>query len=219
MKSWRTALPVEEFSHAQYSALPSVEWQQRGRKHGPSFARLHHRRTKWRSAVSLGRRSETCGNSPSYFGSVWTEHRESTNGLRVGGKVQIGSNTCYWWRSFWLAINIAQPKSFFSAGIQKPVERCNKCIVLQGDYVEKWYVKLLTVTSIKAVKCILTLLFDSPSYLPSDIVAQARRLESDTVWPQIYYLAHLFRSGSVQFLLCSILVQLLGLCTVTWQDD
>jgi len=23
-------LPVEEFSHVQYSALPSVEWQQRG---------------------------------------------------------------------------------------------------------------------------------------------------------------------------------------------
>ena len=30
-----------------------------------------------------------------------------------------------------------QPKSFFSAGIQKLVEKCNKCIVLQGDYVEK----------------------------------------------------------------------------------
>jgi uncharacterized membrane protein len=30
-----------------------------------------------------------------------------------------------------------QPKSFFSAGIQKPVERYNKCIVLQGDCVEK----------------------------------------------------------------------------------
>ena len=24
-------VPVEEFSHVQYSALPSVEWQQRGR--------------------------------------------------------------------------------------------------------------------------------------------------------------------------------------------
>jgi len=52
-------IPVEEFSHMQYSALPSVEWQQRGRKHGRSFARLHHQRTTWRSAVSLGRRSET----------------------------------------------------------------------------------------------------------------------------------------------------------------
>jgi len=35
-------MPVVEFSHMQYSALPSVEWQQRGRKHGRSFARLHH---------------------------------------------------------------------------------------------------------------------------------------------------------------------------------
>jgi len=74
-------VPVEEFSHAQYSALSSVEWQQRGRKHGRSFAILHHRRTTWPSAVSSGRRSETCGNSPSYVGSVWTEHHESTKGL------------------------------------------------------------------------------------------------------------------------------------------
>ena len=29
--------PVEEFSHVQYSALPSVEWQQRGRKRGRSL--------------------------------------------------------------------------------------------------------------------------------------------------------------------------------------
>ena len=28
-------MPVEEFSRVQYSALPSVEWQQRGRKHAP----------------------------------------------------------------------------------------------------------------------------------------------------------------------------------------
>ena len=79
-------MPVEEFSHVQYSALPSVEWQQRGQKHGRSFARLHHRRT-WRSVVSLGRRSETCGNPSSYVGSVWTEHHESTKGLCVAGKV------------------------------------------------------------------------------------------------------------------------------------
>jgi len=55
-------MSVEEFSHVQYSTLPSDEWQQRGRKHGRSYAKLHHRRTMWRSAVSLGRRSETCGN-------------------------------------------------------------------------------------------------------------------------------------------------------------
>jgi len=64
----------------------------------------------------------------------------------------------------WSAINIAQPKSF-SAGIQKLIQRYNKCIVLQGDCVKKWYVKLITVTSIKAVKCFLLLLFDSPSYI------------------------------------------------------
>jgi hypothetical protein len=45
-------MPVEEFSHLQYSAVPSVEWQQRGRKHGRSFARWLHRRTTWRRAVS-----------------------------------------------------------------------------------------------------------------------------------------------------------------------
>jgi len=47
-------VPVEEFSHVQYSALPSVEWQQRGRKHGHSFPRLHHRKTTWRSAIFFG---------------------------------------------------------------------------------------------------------------------------------------------------------------------
>jgi len=30
-------MPVEEFSHVQYSALPSVEWQQRRRKVGRSL--------------------------------------------------------------------------------------------------------------------------------------------------------------------------------------
>jgi len=74
-------MPAEEFSHVQYSVLPSVEWQQRGRKHGRSFARLHHRRTTWSSEVSLGRRSETCGNSPSYVGLERTEHHESTKSL------------------------------------------------------------------------------------------------------------------------------------------
>ena len=81
-------MPVEEFSHVQYSTLPSAEWQQWGRKHGCSFARLHHQRTTWRSAVSLGRRSETCGNSPLYVGSIWTEHHESM----IGGSGWKGLN-------------------------------------------------------------------------------------------------------------------------------
>ena len=58
-----------------------------GKNMDPPFARLHHWRTAWRSAVSLGRRSETCGNSLSYVGSVWTEHHESMKGLWVGVKV------------------------------------------------------------------------------------------------------------------------------------
>jgi phenylpropionate dioxygenase-like ring-hydroxylating dioxygenase large terminal subunit len=33
-------VPVEQFSHLQYSAVPSVEWQQQGQKHGRSFARF-----------------------------------------------------------------------------------------------------------------------------------------------------------------------------------
>jgi len=74
-------MPVEEFSHAQYSALPSVEWQQRGEN---MDAPLQHCTIEEKRGVvrSLwGRRSETCGNSPSYVGSVWTEYRESTEGL------------------------------------------------------------------------------------------------------------------------------------------
>ena len=74
-------MPVEEFSHVQYSTQLTVKWQQRGRKDGRSFERLHHRTTMWCSAVSLGRRRETCGNSPSHVGSVWTEHHESMKGL------------------------------------------------------------------------------------------------------------------------------------------
>jgi hypothetical protein len=34
----------------------------------------------------------------------------------------------------WLA---AQPKTFFSEGIKKLVQRWNKCVEKQGDYVEK----------------------------------------------------------------------------------
>ena len=30
-----------------------------------------------------------------------------------------------------------QPKTFFSDGIHKLVDRCNKCIEMGGDYVEK----------------------------------------------------------------------------------
>jgi len=32
---------------------------------------------------------------------------------------------------------VAQPKTFFSEGIQKLLERWNKCIAKHGDYIEK----------------------------------------------------------------------------------
>ena len=31
-----------------------------------------------------------------------------------------------------------QPKTFFSDGIHKLLDRWNKCIEMSGDYVEKW---------------------------------------------------------------------------------
>jgi len=49
-------MPVEEFSHVQYSALPSVEWKQRGRKHGRSFARLHQEIAEGVKPVEIHRR-------------------------------------------------------------------------------------------------------------------------------------------------------------------
>ena len=108
-------MPVEEFSHMQYSALPSVEWQQRGCKHGRSFARLHHRRTRWRSVVSLGRRSETCGNSLLYVGSEWTEHHESMKVLNQVEHVLL-------MKVILVGHQHHAAKNVFSAGIQKLVE-------------------------------------------------------------------------------------------------
>jgi len=87
-----------------------------------------------------------------------------------------------------------QLKSFFPAGTQELVERYNKCIVLQGDYVEKWYVKLLTVTSIKAVKCILPLLFDSPSYMMTYCLIQLTLLTKKTTHTHTHTHTHLTRN-------------------------
>ena len=155
-------MPVEEFSHLQYSAPPSVEWQQRGRKHGRSFARLHHRRTTWlvRFLWAEGVKSvEIHSRMLAQYGQSTMSQRkvyECVERFKSGRKFPLRKEAVHTWLR-------EQPKSFFSAGIQKLVERHNKCIVLQGDYVEKWYVKLLTVTFIKAFKSIC-LYFDSPSY-------------------------------------------------------
>jgi hypothetical protein len=59
-------------------------------------------------------------------GLNWVEHMSLMKVILVGHQHRAHKT---WLRE--------QPKSFFPAGIQKLVERYNKCIVLQGDYVEK----------------------------------------------------------------------------------
>jgi len=61
----------------------------------------------------------------------------------------------------WLA---AQPKTFFSEGIQKLLERWNKCIAKHGDYTEKLYnCKVCAVVEINYKNCVW-ILFDLPKY-------------------------------------------------------
>ena len=45
-------MPVEEFSHAQYSALPSVEWQQRGENMDPPLQQK--KKLSWALTKSIG---------------------------------------------------------------------------------------------------------------------------------------------------------------------
>ena len=61
----------------------------------------------------------------------------------------------------WLA---AQPKTFFSEGIKKLVQRWKKCIEKQGDYIEKWwYNKFSIFIELKFVSVVRTII-DSPTY-------------------------------------------------------
>ena len=56
----------------------------------------------------------------------------------------------------------AQPKTFFSEVIQKPVQRCKKYIEKQGDCVERWcYYKFSVFIAIKFV-AVLWIIIDSP---------------------------------------------------------
>ena len=55
--------------------------------------------------------------------------KEALRGRRFTSDEEVKEAVRTWLRE--------QPKSFLSAVIQKLVERYNKCIVLQGDYVEK----------------------------------------------------------------------------------
>ena len=65
----------------------------------------------------------------------------------------------------WLA---AQPKTFFSEGIQKILERWNKCIAKHGDYIEKRYNCKVSATveiNYKNYKNCVRILFDLPKYI------------------------------------------------------
>ena len=55
--------------------------------------------------------------------------KEALRGRRLASDEEVKEAVHNWLRE--------QSKSFFSAGIQKLVERYNKRIMLQGDYVEK----------------------------------------------------------------------------------
>lgn len=97
-------LPVGLFDHAQCS----TKWHPQGQKNRLSLVRLCHQRIACWRAPSLGRESETYGNSLSDVSSVWTLHHESTKGLRLGRKAKSRENKCHWWRLFWLPINITR---------------------------------------------------------------------------------------------------------------
>ena len=59
---------------------------------------------------------------------IFSPLKEALRGRRFASDEEVKEAVHTWLRE--------QPKNF-SAGIQKLVERYNKCIVLQGDYVEK----------------------------------------------------------------------------------
>ena len=56
----------------------------------------------------------------------------------------------------------AQPKTFFSEGIKKLVQRWKKCNEEQGDYVEKCYYKFYIFIEIKFVS-VVWIITDSPT--------------------------------------------------------
>ena len=69
----------------------------------------------------------------------------------------------------WLA---AQPKTFFSEGIKKLVQRWKKCIEKQGDYVEKWYYcKFSIFIEIKFVS-VVRIIIDSFTYFHKNLTKQ-----------------------------------------------
>ena len=81
----------------------------------------------------------------------------------------------------WLA---AQPKNF-SEGIQKLLERWNKCIAKHGEYIEKLYnCKVSAIVEINYKNCV-RILIDLPSYNKQGTAHETRETCSDS-----YMLSH-----------------------------
>ena len=78
-------VPVEEFSHVQYSALPSVSGSNRGENMDAHLqdCTIEEQRGVVRFLWAEGVKHVEIHRR---VGSVWTEHHESTKGLGVGGK-------------------------------------------------------------------------------------------------------------------------------------
>jgi len=74
-------MPVEELSHCSTALWLQSSGSNEGENMDAPLLDCTIEEQRGVVGFSLGRRSETCGNSPSYVGSVWTEHHESTKGL------------------------------------------------------------------------------------------------------------------------------------------
>ena len=57
------------------------------------------------------------------------------------------SNSYMWVTTTWCVQVLRSPKEAFAAAMQSCRERCEKCVCLQGDYVEKWLHFQLPVVS------------------------------------------------------------------------
>jgi len=100
---------------------------------------LHHDKARHHTAAAtveteqqLGFELQHAPYSPDLAPSddhIFGPLKEALRGRRFASDEEVKEAVHTWLRE--------QPKSFFSAGIQKLVERYNKCIVSQGDYVEK----------------------------------------------------------------------------------
>ena len=102
----------------------------------PKKVLLHHDNARPRTAVATVETVQQLLQHPPYSPDlapsiyhIFGPLKEALHGRRFTSDEEVKEAVHTWLRE--------QPKIFFSAGIQKLVERYNKCIVLQGYYVEK----------------------------------------------------------------------------------